>query len=413
MAKYQRTKRVTIKKTEPLALELTVPMRQLLAGARAEIEAFCGALGLELMRKIMEREIEAKVGRWGEQKAYRHGQQAGYVVYAGRKLKLQRPRLRSRQNQEVPLQSYHAFQSDGRLQRAVARQILRRCSMRDYEGALEDCVKGYGIKRSSVSRHFKVTTAQELKALLERPVPAGILAVVIDAKYFPKQCVIVALGIDKEGSKHVLGLWAGATENTSVVKGLLEDLVARGLPTDRKLLFVLDGAKALRKAVQDVFGPQAVVQRCRVHKQRNVVDHLPKDRRGQVIWRLRSAWAKSDPKEAESELRKTVKWLAGINPMAAASLKEGLEETLTLQKLRINRSLAQSLSNTNMIESCFACAGSLIQRVKRWREGDMVLRWAAATLRKTEKGFRRIRNFEHLASLQEALTESETLLKAA
>ena len=413
MAKYQRRGRPAIAKTEPVNVEMDLPMQELIAGARRDIEAFCGALGLQLMKRIIEREIEAKVGPWGKQRAYRHGTQAGYVVYAGRKVALRRPRLRSRDHQEVPLESYQAFQSDGKLQQAVARQIIRRCSMRDYAGALEACVHGYGIQRSSVSRQFKVTTAQELKAMLERPVPADLLAVLIDAKYFPKQCIIVALGLDKEGRKHVLGLWAGATENTSVVKGLLEDLVARGLPTERKLLFVLDGGKALRKAVQDVFGTHAVVQRCRVHKQRNVADHVPKDKQGQVIWRLRAAWAKSDPKDAEAELRKVARWLEGISPMAARSLKEGLEETLTLQKLGINRRLAQSLSSTNMIESCFAGAGSLIERVKRWREGDMVLRWAAATLTKTEKGFRRIRNFEHLGSLQEALTESETLLKAA
>lgn len=182
-----------------------------------------------------------------------------------------------------------------------------------------------------MSRHFKVTTAQELKALLERPVPKDLLALVIDAKYFPKPCIIVAIGIDKEGRKHVLGLWEGATE--------------------------LDGGKALRKAVQQVLGNQAVVQRCRVHKQRNGVEHLPQDKQSQAIWRLRAAWAKSNPHEAQKELQRIVHWLEHISPMAARSLQEGLEETLTLQKLGINRVLAQTLSSTNMIESLFAQAG--------------------------------------------------------
>jgi len=313
----------------------------------------------------------------------------------------------------MALKSYQSFQSDGRLQRAVARKVIRQCSTRNYEGALEECLQGYGIKRSSVSRHYKVTTAAELKELLERPVPADLLAVLIDAKYFTRQCLIVALGIDKEGRKHVLGLWEGATENATVAKGLLEDLVARGLKTQRRLLVIIDGSKALRKAVDEVFGKQTLVQRCRVHKQRNVVEHLPEDKKAQAIWRLRAAWGQADAKTAEKELRKTVTWLQNISPMAARSLEEGLEETLTLQKLEINDRLARCLSSTNMIESCFSHAGSLMHRVKRWYNGEMVLRWAAATLKAAEKAFRRIFAFEHLGALEEALTENATLLKAA
>ena len=326
---------------------------------------------------------------------------------------MQRPRIRSKDNQEMLLKSYQAFQSDGRMQRAVVRKLMRQCSTRNYEGALDECLDGYGIKRSSVSRHFKVRTAAELKELLERPVPSDLLAVLIDAKYFPKQCIIVALGIDREGRKHVLGLWQGATETAAVVKGLLEDLVARGLETQRKLLVVMDGGKALRKAVQHVLGDNAVVQRCRVHKQRNIVEHVPKEKQGQAVWRLRAAWDKADAKAAEKELRKIVHWLEDINPMAARSLEEGLEETLTLQKLGVNRRLADCLSSTNMIESCFARAGSLLHRVKRWHDGKMILRWAASALKVAEKGFRRIRAFEHLGALEEALTHSDNLLKAA
>jgi len=321
--------------------------------------------------------------------------------------------LRHPQNGEVPLESYKAFQSDGKIQRAVARRILRNCSMRNYEGALEDCLQGYGIKRSSVSRHFKATTTQELKELLERPLPKDLLALLIDGKYFPKQCIVVALGIDKEGRKHVLGLWEGATENATVVKALLEDLVSRGLDGQQKLLIVMDGGKALRKAVDQVFGSQALVQRCRIHKQRNVVEHLPEAKQDQAIWRLRAAWAKANPKDAQKELHAIVKWLEGISPMAARSLREGLEETLTLQKLGINARLAHCLSTTNMIESCFSHTGSMTQRVKHWRDGRMVLRWAATTLLHAEKAFRRVRGYEHLAQLEEALGQTQPILKAA
>jgi putative transposase len=413
MATYRKAKIEAIEKQETLTLQMDLPMAELMAGVRDDIEALAAQIGLTIMKAVMKREVESRLGEWGQQASYRHGQQRGYVVYGGRKIAVQRPRIRSKHNQELPVQSYQAFQSDGRMQRAVARKVLRQCSTRNYEGALDECLDGYGIKRSSVSRHFKVTTAAELKELMERPVPADLLAVLIDAKYFPKQCIIVALGVDKEGRKHVLGLWEGPTESAGVVKGLLEDLVARGLETNRKLLVVMDGSKSLRKAVQQVFGENAVVQRCRVHKQRNVVEYLPKEKQAQAMWRLRAAWDKADPKVAEKELRKLVVWLEDISPMAARSLQEGLEETLTLQKLGVNRRLAHCLSSTNMIESCFARAGSLMHRVKRWHNGKMVLRWAAATLKMAEKGFRRIRAFEHLGGLEEALSESEQTLKAA
>jgi len=413
MAKYQRTQVSTIQNAEVLSLQVDVPMAELIAGAREDIEALSAKIGLSILRAVMEREVQLKVGQWGQQRLHRHGKQKGYVVYAGRKLPIQRPRVRDPHEGEVALESYKNFQRDGRLQRAVARRVIRQCSMRNYQGALDDCLEGYGIKKSSVSRHFKLSSTQELKALLERPVPAELLALVIDAKYFTKQCIIVGIGIDKEGRKHVLGLWEGATENTTVVKGLLEDLIARGLDPQHPLLIVVDGGKALRKAVQQVFGSQALVQRCRVHKQRNVIEHLPKDKQGQATWRLRAAWAKADPKAAEKELHKVVQWLESISPMAARSLQEGLEETLTLQKLGINRVLAQSLSSTNLIESVFAHTGFLSHRVKHWHDGKMVLRWAAATLLRAEKAFRRIRGFEHLGALAEALTPNQSILKAA
>ena len=413
MSAYRKAKIEATRKDQALTLQMELPMAELMAGLREDIEALAAQVGLTIVKAVMKSEVESQLGEWGQQSVYRHGQQRGYIVYAGRKVAVKRPRVRSKDNQEVPLKSYQAFQSEGRMQKAVAKKVIRQCSMRNYEGALDDCLDGYGIKRSSVSRHFKMTTAAELKELLERPVPSDVVALLLDAKYFPKQCIIVALGIDKEGRKHVLGLWEGATENATVVKGLLEDLVARGLETDRKLLIVMDGGKALRKAVQLVFGDKAIVQRCRVHKQRNVVEHLPKEKQAQAIWRLRAAWGKADAKAAEKELRKIVRWLEDISPMAAHSLQEGLEETLTLQKLGVNRRLAHCLSSTNMIESCFARAGSLMHRVKRWHDGKMVLRWAAATLKVAEQGFRRIRAFEHLAALEEALSDSENILKAA
>lgn len=400
---------------ERLSLEAQLPMSELIAGVAADIEAYAAELGLIIIQRVMEREVQEKVGTWGQQPVCRHGHQPGYVIYGGRKVTLQRPRLRSREDKEVPLASYQAFQRKGKLQSAVARQLTRQCSSRDYEGAIESCLKGYGIKRSSVSRHWKAATAKELESLMQRPVPKDLLALMIDSKFFGGDCLVAAIGIDRQGKKHVLGLWHGATENSTVVKGLLEDLVSRGLESERKLLIVIDGAKALRKAVQMVLGEQGLVQRCRIHKLRNVLDHLPEEKKAQAAWRLRAAWNQKDPEVAERELRKTARWLDPFSPMAAASLLEGLEETLTVQKLGIRQALCRSLSNTNIIENCFSQAAQRTRRVKRWTEPRMILRWTAAALLWAERHFRRIKGCEQLKDLEKVLhqLESTSTIKAA
>jgi len=418
MRKYKRQIAQAKQKAEAinrLALEAQLPMSELIAGVREDIEGFAAELGLTIIQRVMEAEIGQKVGPWGQQKSRRHGHQPGYVVYAGRKVTLERPRLRSREDQEVPLASYQAFQKDGKLQQAVARQLTRQCSTRDYEGAIDSCLKGYGIKRSSVSRHWKAATAKELEALMQRPIPKDLLVLMIDSKFFGGDCLVAAIGIDLQGSKHVLGIWHGATENSTVVKGLLEDLVSRGLESERKMLVVLDGAKALRKAVSMVLGEQGLVQRCRIHKLRNVLDQLPEEKKAQTGWRLRSAWAKKDPKAAEKELRQTAQWLEATWPVAAASLLEGLAETLTVQNLNLPPMLCRILSNTNLIENCFSQAAHRTRQVKRWDGPKMILRWTAAALLAAEKNFRRIKGCEQLSLLEKVLHEPETssTLKAA
>ena len=398
-----------------LALEAQLPLEQFIAGAREDIENFAAELGLTIIRRVMEAEIQRKVGRWGQQPIRRYGRQPGYVVFGGRKVKLERPRLRSREDKEVPLASYRAFQKNGKMQQAVSRQLLRQCSTRDYQGAIDGCLKGYGISRSSVSRHWKAATAAQLDTLMQRPVPEDLLVLMIDSKFFGGDCLVAAIGVDTQGRKHVLGLWHGATENATVVKGLLEELVSRGLATQRKLLIVLDGAKALRKAVQMVIGDQAVVQRCRVHKLRNVLDQLPKEKHAQTRWRMQAAWAQKDPAIAERDLRKTARWLEESWPMAANSLLEGLEETLTVQWLNIHHKLARTLSNTNLIENCFEQVAHRARRVKRWNGARMILRWTATALLWAEKKFKRINGCEQLKDLEKSLRASEntTTLKAA
>jgi putative transposase len=408
----------SLKSSEPQALEEHLPMLDLILEMKHDIEAVSAELGLKIMARYMDQEIERRCGPWGEQSHYRHGAQSGYVVFHGRKVPITRPRLRGKAAGEAALQSYRLFQQDGKMQRAVARKLIRQVSTRHYAGAIDDCLEGYGVGKSSVSRHWKIATAAELQKLSQRPVPPHLVALLLDGKSFRGEHLLVALGVDEKGDKHVLGLWRGATENSTVVRALLAGLRERGLNTEAAILVVLDGAKALHKAVKEVFGERALIQRCRVHKLRNVLAHLPKEKQQQAAWRLRGAWAKAKPEDALKELRAVAQWLDPISPSAARSLEEGLEETLTPHRLGINELLRASLSSTNLIESCFSRTEDWTRRVKRWRNGKMVLRWGAAALLVAEAGFRRIRGRAHLSQLKAALMahqnfELDTLKQAA
>lgn len=419
-ANNQTTKRMREQNRKPLAhastkstagsVQIQLPILEVLLQTKAEIEAFTAQAGLQIIRAVLDAEIDQRCGEHGTQTAYRHGSQPGYIVFAGRKVPLQKPRLRQKGGPELTLQSYAAFQQDGRLQRAMARQLTHQVSTRHYAAAIDDCLEGYGIKKSSVSRQWKEATAAQLAALCQRPVPAGLVALFLDGQYFRRECLVVALGVDEKGHKHVLGLWHGATENSTLVRELLNDLRERGLHTEASLLVVIDGAKALHKGVKDIFGPRAFIQRCRVHKLRNVLEHLPKEKRAQAAWRLRGAWAKSLPEEAWKALRACVAWLEEISPSAARSLEEGLEETLTVTRLGLDAKLVRSLHSTNLIESCLARTESWTHRVKRWRNAKMVMRWGAAALLNAEKGFRRIQGYEHLGQLIALLKENDAKL---
>ncbi|MDI6891908.1 MAG: transposase [Actinomycetota bacterium] len=264
------------------------------------------------------------------------------------------------------------------------------------------------MSKSSVGRHFIKATAKQLKALLERRLDTlDLIAILIDGIEFKEYLLVVALGVDEEGRKHVLGLWQGATENTEVVTALLEDLVERGLSPKKNYLFVLDGAKALRKAVKKVFGEDTEIQRCQLHKRRNVKSYLPPEHQEIVDRRLRAAYSMGDYHEAKKSLQLTVSYLKRLNPSAARSLEEGLEETLTLHCLGVPDLLRKSLSSTNLIESPFSTSKDISRRVKRWRNGEQVQRWAAASLLEVEKRFRRINGYRYLSVLATALNRKE------
>ena len=243
------------KSSEPQAREEQRPILDLILEMKEEIEAVSARVGLQIMQRHMEQEVESRCGGWGEQLHYRHGHQNGYVVFHGRKAPIQRPRLRDKAaGREAALRSYQLFQQDGKMQRAVARQLLRQVSTRNDAGAIDDGLTGYGVGKSSVSRHWKMAAAAELEKLCQRPVPPKLVALLIDGQGFRGEHLIVALGVDEQGHQHVLGLWHGATENRTVVRALLADLRERGLDTESALLVVIDGAKALHKAVKEVFG---------------------------------------------------------------------------------------------------------------------------------------------------------------
>jgi transposase-like protein len=416
----QTTKRMKPQNPKPLAhasakstagsVQIALPLLEVLLQTKAEIEAFTAQAGLKIIRAVLDAEIDQRCGPHGTQTAYRHGEQPGYILFAGRKVPIQKPRLRQKHGPELTLQSDTAFPQDGRLQRAVARQLTHQVSTRNYAAAIDDCLAGYGIHKSSVSRQWKEATAAQLQALCQRPVPANLVALFLDGQSLARECLVVALGVDAEGQKHVLGLWHGATENATLVRALLNDLRERGLNTEASILVVIDGAKALHKGVKDLFGPRAFIQRCRVHKLRNVLEHLPKEKRAQAAWRLRGAWAKPLPDDALKALRACVSWLEAISPSAARSLEEGLEETLTVTRLGLDAKLVRSLHSTNLIESCFARTESWTHRVKRWRDAKMVMRWGAAALLFAEKGFRRIQGHEHLSQLMAALKANDAKL---
>ena len=331
------------------------------------------------------------------------------MVFAGQKVGVERPRVRTRQGEEVQFDSYARLQHDGRRQRAVREGIVAGLTSRSYHRAVQSVLEGYGIEKSSVSRQFVQARAAQLKRLCEKKLDdLDLVAILIDGIHLGQQVLVVALGIESRGKKHVLGFWQGATENTTVVKELLEDLVARGLNSERRYWFVIEGAKALRAGIERVFGGRAEVQRCQIHKRRNVKEHLPKSAQRDTDRRIRNAYAMTDYTAAKAELEKIFRQLERINPSAARSLEEGLEETLTVHRLGVGTLLRQTPASSNPIESCFSIVEKVARNGKRWRAGNHALRWTATGLLEAEKKFRKGKGYRELELLQRKLNPSLT-----
>jgi transposase-like protein len=326
------------------------------------------------------------------------------VYYDKQEVIIERPRLRGKDKKEIPLATYEAFRDPQGMRESVLKNMILGISSRDYEEAVSGFLKGYGIKKSSVSRHFIKATAEQMRAFLERDLSGlDLVAIFIDGIEFKGQLLVVAMGLDRDGRKHILGLCQGATENAEVCKSLLEDMDRRGLNTGKDYLFVLDGAKALRSAVTRIFGEKALVQRCQQHKRRNVLKHLPEKHQNTIDARISAAYKMTDYSEARKSLDLTVRYLENLNPDAASSLKEGLEETLTVHKLGVTGLLRKTLATTNPLESCFSGVRTTTGRVKRWRGGDMAQRWAVAALLRAEKKFKRVKGYKELPKLAAVL----------
>src|SRR6266849_949939 len=414
--RYQSSAKKSMRKFQvvgerQLAVRLPLPLVEVWEELQPRVEQLTGEAGLQILRAILEDEVTRRVGPPHRPDAasssVRWGRQPGYVVFSGQKVAVTRPRVRTREGQEVALDSYARLQHDGRRQRAVREWILAGLTSRSYHRAVQSVLEGYGIEKSSVSREFVQASAAQLKQLCEKKLDGlELVALLIDGIHLGQQVLVVALGVETSGKKHVLGLWQGATENTTVVQSLLEGLVARGLNPERRYLFVIDGAKALRVGIQRVFGERAEVQRCQIHKRRNVKDHLPKQAQGDTDRRIRNAFALTNYADAKAELEKIFRQLERVNPSAARSLEEGLEETLTVHRLGVGALLRRKLATTNPIESCLSTVQRVARNVKRWREGNQPLRWTATGLLEAEKKFRRIKGYQEILLLKERLNPS-------
>jgi len=395
--------------------QFLLPMLDLITQAEMAVDELIDVAGratIEAVLTLSAQEVAGAKhpGRKGDGEVGWHGRQKGVVCLAERKLRIQRPRLRRKtggQGAEADLPAYEAMQNDSRLGRRMLDILMRGVSTRSYRTVLPEMADTAGVAKSSVSRQFIDASEEALKQVAERRFDdKDILIVYLDGLIFGAYHVIVALGVDINGHKHVLGLIAGASENAAACKTLLEDLVARGVKPGRRRLFVIDGSKALRSAIDAVYGKDNPVQRCRSHKIRNVLDHLPKDQRDQAKATLRAAY-RLEPAEGKARLEQLAAWHEKDWPQAAASLREGLDETFTINALGLPGKLRRCLATTNLIESPGSGVRLRTRRVCRWQDGMMVLRWAAGAYLATEKSFRRIMGHEQLWMLKSYLDHNE------
>lgn len=405
----------------PLPAQIQEALGELVGAAREGLLALSVGVGLGVVHELMEAEVSEVVGpkgKWNaDRTAKRHGHEDGSMTLGGRRVPVSRPRMRTADDaQELPLATYEYFADRDPLTRAVMDRMLAGVSTRRFARVGEPVGEqversATATKKSTVSEMFVEKTRTALAELMARRLEDVRLAVMmLDGLEIAGRTHVVALGISTEGVKIPLGLWEGSTENATLARTLLADLVDRGLDASQAILFVLDGGKALRKAIKDVFGEHALVHRCHRHKERNVCDLLPERDRPKILARIRGAWALKDADQAEQQLQRLAGELERTWPDAAASLQEGLSETLTLMRLGIDGQLAKTISSTNPIESMIEIVRRTQRNVKRWQDGDMRKRWTAAGMLQAEQQFRRIIGYSDLAKLVTAIERHQDTL---
>jgi len=390
-------------------------------GARATLHDAIVSAGMSVLGAMLEEERTRLCGpRYAHDPARlasRAGHTDGELAFGGRRVRVRRPRVRGIDGAEIPLETWERFaEADPLTPRAVEQMVLG-VSTRKYVRSIEPAPPGVttrGTSKSAVSRRFVAATRAKLAELMSRDLTnLSLCAILIDGIHVGEHVVLIALGIDVNGEKHILGLYEGATENTVCCAGLISDLEARGVRSDRTLLFVIDGSKALAKAIRAKFGPRALIQRCQVHKRRNVLEHLPEEMKRNAGRTISAAYQSGDPARARRMLEALARQLEKKHPSAAASLREGLDETLTVMRLDLPAALARTLSTTNPIEFINGRIRRTTHNVARWDGGDMILRWLAVALIEASKTFRKLRGYKGMPKLVAALRAHDRKLKPA
>jgi len=386
------------------SLQLAIPVPEVMSLVQQGLMSLALSAFTQLAEQMMQWEVNDLVGPKNQsnedREKMRWGAQSGYCIVGGQKVPLKRPRVRDKRRKEVPLGSYEMLQRASLMEESVWQKIMHGLTTRRYSDIVRELEESYGIEKSTVSEHFIQASRQRLQQLQQRPLDQhAICAMLIDGTCFEKQQLVVALGITLQGYKVVLGLEQGATENTAVVKHLLDEIGQRGVDFEVPRLYVLDGGKALHAAVKKVAGQCALIQRCQVHKIRNVVDHLSEEYQGNARSKLRNAYAMLEYADAKRARDSLWRQLMDLNPSAARSLEEGAEETLTVHRLRVPEKLRRSLASTNLIESTFSTVETVCRNVKRWQGGDQYLRWVASGLLWAESRWNRLHGYRELPIL--------------
>lgn len=396
-------------KDNPVPIQLAFPTAGIAELAQQSLGDLLRSVGKAFIESVMESEVEQLAGKRSERLvgrgAYRWGSEEGFCIIDGQRVPVDRPRVRSRQHdREIPLGSYALFQKASLMEETVWQKVMYGLTMRSYKEVVQQFAEAYGLEKSATSEHFVEASRRKLNELMKRTLKdVPLTAMLVDGTIFKGQHMIVAIGIDRLGNKIVLGLRQGAVENATVVQDLFAELAERGVDFSEPRLYLLDGSRALRTAVIAYAGDAAFIQRCQVHKIRNVTSYLPEAKRHAVKFRMRAAYQAQEAADARNAMYKLHDELIEENPSAAASLMEGLDETLTLLDLRLTPRLRNTLSSTNAIESGFSTVAKICAQVKRWQGSDHRLRWVASAILFAESNWNKIHGYRHMPVLVKAL----------